>query len=221
MSDQELGLGLGRGKGLIVTRGSRGETPPVPTSTAEPPAHVAHSGPPGTGRARTQIVPLPAPPALVPAAPPLQVSGHPGGSGRVRGAPYHTPGLGGKRPRAPPPPPPQPPPKKKYKYKAGTVALREIRKYQKSTDLLIRKLPFQRLVREISGNVGSKPHRWTSDAILALQVASEDFTTEFFSLINLACIHAKRVTINKKDIDFWKSWNEAQVSKHSKGFKPN
>ena len=40
--------------------------------------------------------------------------------------------------------------KKPHRYRPGTVALREIRKYQKSTDLLLRKLPFQRLVREIA-----------------------------------------------------------------------
>ena len=40
--------------------------------------------------------------------------------------------------------------KKPHRYRPGTVALRDIRKYQKSTNLLVRKLPFQRLVREIA-----------------------------------------------------------------------
>ena len=81
----------------------------------------------------------------------------------------------------------------------GTVALREIRKYQKSTDLLIRKLPFQRLVREIAedfkGNL-----RFQSTAMLALQEAAEAHLVMLFEDTNLCCIHAKRVTISVKDM---------------------
>ena len=58
--------------------------------------------------------------------------------------------------------------KKPHRYRPGTVALREIRKYQKSTELLIRKLPFQRLVREICNDIKTDM-RWQSTAILALQ----------------------------------------------------
>jgi len=61
---------------------------------------------------------------------------------------------------------------KKHRYKPGTVALREIRKYQKSTELLIRKLPFQRLVREIAQDY-KQDLRFQSSAVLALQEASE------------------------------------------------
>ena len=74
--------------------------------------------------------------------------------------------------------------KKPHRYRPGTVALREIRRYQKSTELLIRKLPFQRLVREIA----------------------QDFKTDLrfqvglFEDTNLCAIHAKRVTIMPKDI---------------------
>lgn len=66
-------------------------------------------------------------------------------------------------------------PRKPHRYRPGTVALREIRKYQKSSDLLIRKLPFQRLVREIAENINGSVYRFQSTAILALQEAAEPF----------------------------------------------
>lgn len=94
------------------------------------------------------------------------------------------------------------PDRRKNRYKPGTVALREIRKYQKSTDLLLLKLPFQRLVREISQTVTADdgPHRWQSQAIMALQEATEAFLVNLFHDANLCAIHAKRVTIQQKDI---------------------
>ena len=89
--------------------------------------------------------------------------------------------------------------KKPHRYRPGTVALREIRRYQKSTDLLIRRLPFQRVVREISlhykGNL-----RFQSTSILALQEAAEAYHVGLFEDTNLCAIHAKRVTIMPKDI---------------------
>ena len=89
--------------------------------------------------------------------------------------------------------------KKPHRYRPGTVALREIRKYQKSTDLLIRKLPFQRLVREIA--FGMKTDlRFQSSAVLALQEAAEAYLVGLFEDTNLAAIHAKRVTIMPKDM---------------------
>ena len=88
--------------------------------------------------------------------------------------------------------------KKPHRYRPGTVALREIRKYQKSTDLLIRKAPFQRLVREILQDYGDL--RAQSTAILALQEASEAYLVGLFEDTNLCAIHAKRVTIMPKDI---------------------
>ena len=81
----------------------------------------------------------------------------------------------------------------------GTVALREIRKYQKSTELLIRKLPFQRLVREVAQDFRAGL-RFQSHAIMALQEASEAYLTSLFEDTNLCAIHAKRVTIMPKDI---------------------
>lgn len=89
--------------------------------------------------------------------------------------------------------------KKPHRYRPGTVALREIRKYQKSTDLLIRKLPFQRLVREIAAEM-KNDIRFQSTAILALQEASEAYLVGLFEDTNLCAIHAKRVTIMAKDI---------------------
>jgi histone H3 len=79
------------------------------------------------------------------------------------------------------------------------VALREIRKYQKSTDLLIRKLPFQRLVREIADEFKSDL-RFQGSAIAALQEASEAYLVGLFEDTNLCAIHAKRVTVMKKDM---------------------
>ena len=89
--------------------------------------------------------------------------------------------------------------KKPHRFRPGTVALRQIRKYQKSTDLLIRKRPFWRLVSEIGREIKSDL-RWQSTAILALQEASEAYLVGLFEDTNLCAIHAKRVTIMPKDI---------------------
>ena len=96
--------------------------------------------------------------------------------------------------------------KKHYRYRPGTVALKQIRQYQKSTELLIRKLPFQRLVREIAGDsqIITSPLcgkvRFQSTAIMALQEAAEAYLVGLFEDTNLCAIHAKRVTIMPKDI---------------------
>ena len=89
--------------------------------------------------------------------------------------------------------------KRPHRYRPGTVALREIRKYQKSTDLLIRKLPFQRLVREIAQDYNTDL-RFQASAILAMQEAAEAYLVGLFEDTNLCAIHAKRVTIMPKDI---------------------
>ena len=89
--------------------------------------------------------------------------------------------------------------KKPHRFRPGTVALREIRKYQKSTELLIRKLPFQRLVREIAQDFKTDL-RFQSHAITALQEASEVFLVQLFEDTNLCAIHAKRVTIMPRDL---------------------
>lgn len=88
---------------------------------------------------------------------------------------------------------------KKHRYRPGTVALREIRHYQKGSELLLRKLPFQRLVRELAQNF--KPDlRFQGSAVLALQEASEGYLVNLFEDTNLCAIHAKRVTIMPKDM---------------------
>jgi histone H3 len=89
--------------------------------------------------------------------------------------------------------------KKPHRYRPGTIALREIRRYQKSTELLIRKLPFQRLVREVSQDYMSCL-RFDGCAALALQESAEAYLVGLFENANLAAIHAKRVTIMPKDI---------------------
>uniref|UniRef100_A0A8C7JHF0 Core Histone H2A/H2B/H3 domain-containing protein n=1 Tax=Oncorhynchus kisutch TaxID=8019 RepID=A0A8C7JHF0_ONCKI len=83
--------------------------------------------------------------------------------------------------------------KKPHGYRPGTVALRENRGYQKSTELLIRKLAFQRLVREI-GQDFKTALRFRSSAVMALQEASEAYLVGLFEDTNLCAIHAKRVT---------------------------
>ncbi|XP_053415205.1 histone H3.3 type 2-like [Nycticebus coucang] len=89
--------------------------------------------------------------------------------------------------------------KKPHRYRPGTVALREIRRYQKSTELLIRKLPFQRLVREVAQAL-LPDLRFQSAAVGALQEASEAYLVGLFEDTNLCAIHAKRVTIMPKDM---------------------
>ncbi|KAL4898530.1 histone-fold-containing protein [Aspergillus ambiguus] len=93
---------------------------------------------------------------------------------------------------------------RRHRYRPGTVALKEIRKYQRSYDLLIQKLPFARLVREVALDIlpaerGSEL-RWQSHAIQALQEAAEAFLVHLFEDTNLCALHAKRVTIMQKDI---------------------
>merc|ERR1712153_267689 len=89
--------------------------------------------------------------------------------------------------------------KKPHRYRPGTVALREIRRYQKSTELLIRKSPFQRLVREIAQDMVTDI-KFQSQAVLALQEAAESYIVGLFEDTNLCTIHAKRVTVQLKDM---------------------
>jgi histone H3/H4 len=91
--------------------------------------------------------------------------------------------------------------KKPRRFRPGTVALREIRAYQKSTALLTRREPFKRLVWEITQGI---PHvramRWQSFAIAALHEAMEAYAVALFEDANLCAIHAGRVTIMVRDI---------------------
>ena len=86
-----------------------------------------------------------------------------------------------------------------HRFRPGTVALREIRRYQKSTELLIRRMPFQRLVREIAVEYKTDL-RFQASAILALQEATEAYLVALFEDSNLCAIHAKRVTIMPRDV---------------------
>ena len=89
--------------------------------------------------------------------------------------------------------------KKPMRYKPGTVALREIRHYQKTTELLICKLPFSRLVREVAQDFNTDLH-FQRNAIGALQEAAEIFMISLLEDTNLCAIHARRVTIFPKDM---------------------
>ena len=89
--------------------------------------------------------------------------------------------------------------RKPHRWKAGTVALREIRKMQKSTELMMRKLPFQRLVREIAQDFMTD-RKFQSSAVCALQEAAEAYLVGLFQDTNLCAIHGKRVTIMPKDM---------------------
>ena len=98
--------------------------------------------------------------------------------------------------------------KKPHRFRPGTVALREIKKYQKSTELLLRKLPFQRLVREIAGEVprsnvsDDAPLRFQTAALLALQEAAESYLVDYFEDCNFHAVTSKRVTLMDKDMHF-------------------
>ncbi|XP_049597047.1 histone H3-like centromeric protein A [Syngnathus scovelli] len=105
---------------------------------------------------------------------------------------------GNAQPPAPPPPLPTPP--RRRRYRPGTKALMEIRKFQKSTELLIGKAPFSRLVREVCQSYGRSALRWQVFALMALQEAAEALLVLLFSDANLCAIHAKRVTIFPRDL---------------------
>ena len=79
----------------------------------------------------------------------------------------------------------------------GMKALKEIKKYQNTTNLLIRRFPFQKVVREIERNI-RLDLRFQSTAIMALQEVGEAFLIELFEQSNLYAVHAKRVTVNAK-----------------------
>lgn len=87
-----------------------------------------------------------------------------------------------------------------YRYRPGTVALREIRKFQNNTDHILRKFLFQRLVHEIAAQY-KDDLRFQTSAILALQEAAQAHLVGLFEETNLAAIHGKRITITPKDIE--------------------
>lgn len=99
----------------------------------------------------------------------------------------------------------------KRRRKPGEVALREIRLLQRSTKLLLRKLPFARVVREIQTEFTGVGYRWQAEALLALQEAAETYLVRTFEDANLCAIHGKRVTLQVKDI---------QLSLRIRGIRP-
>ena len=92
------------------------------------------------------------------------------------------------------------PESKKHRFRPGTVALREIRRYQKSTELLIRRAPFRRLIREVCENVMQRSLRFQSSAMDAIQEASEAHLINVLEAANLVAIHSRRVTVMPRDI---------------------
>jgi histone H3 len=89
--------------------------------------------------------------------------------------------------------------KKSRRFRPGTVALRQIRKLQKSTDLLLRKAPFQRLVREVATSQ-KEGLRWAASAVAAVQEATESHLVSLLSDANLCALHGRRVTVFPRDL---------------------
>ena len=89
------------------------------------------------------------------------------------------------------------------RFRPGTVALRDIRKFQKSTDQLIQKLPFRRLVRELALDIDNQK-RFQESALRAIQEAAEAYIVSLLEEANLCAIHAKRITIQPKDLQLAK-----------------
>lgn len=91
--------------------------------------------------------------------------------------------------------------RKPRRFRPGSRALLEIRRFQKTTELLIPKLPFSRLIREICLNMVSSDYRFQSLALLALQEAAEAYMVTLFEDSLLCAIHAKRVTVMPRDMN--------------------
>ena len=107
--------------------------------------------------------------------------------------------------------------KKHHRYRPGTVALREIRKYQRSCDLLLAQLPFQRLVREVAYDYCNN-FRFQRAAIKILQEATEAYMVELFEDANLLAASAKRVTIMPKDIQLARRLRGIQLARRLRVF---
>ena len=112
--------------------------------------------------------------------------------------------------------------KKPHRYRPGTVALREIRRYQKSTNLMIPKMPFVKIVRKITQDEGKrvfeKDYRWQGAALLASQTAAEDYLTVQLEDANVCALHTKRCTVMPKDIQLVRRIKgETQVKSTNRG----
>lgn len=91
-------------------------------------------------------------------------------------------------------------PQTRKRTRPGETALREIRQYQKSTELLLRRMPFARLVREIQSEYTTTTYKWAGTALLALQEASEAYLVKLFEDSYLCALHGKRTTLMVRDI---------------------
>ncbi|KAK9910217.1 hypothetical protein M0R45_034188 [Rubus argutus] len=91
--------------------------------------------------------------------------------------------------------------RKKRRNRPGSVALREIRHFQKTVKLVIPAAPFIRTVREITNNLSHDVTRWTAEALECIQEAAEDYLVNLFEDSMLCAIHAKRVTLMRKDFE--------------------
>ena len=91
--------------------------------------------------------------------------------------------------------------KKKHRFRPGTVALRQIRHYQKSTDRIFRFMPFRRLIQTLAHKIGTSDVRLNKEAVLAIQEAVEAKVVRHLEDANLSAIHAGRVTVMGKDVD--------------------
>ncbi|XP_003528799.1 histone H3-like centromeric protein HTR12 [Glycine soja] len=91
--------------------------------------------------------------------------------------------------------------RKKRRNRSGTVALREIRHFQRSCELLIPAAPFIRCVKQITNQFSTEVSRWTPEAVVALQEAAEEYLVHLFEDGMLCAIHARRITLMKKDIE--------------------
>ncbi|MBN19784.1 MAG: hypothetical protein CL678_00750 [Bdellovibrionaceae bacterium] len=90
--------------------------------------------------------------------------------------------------------------RKQRRYRPGTVALREIRKFQRGTELLLKRAPFRRCVREIAMQATETAGmRFTQNAFLALQTSAEDLMTELFRKAQRRALDRKKITITAKD----------------------
>lgn len=99
------------------------------------------------------------------------------------------------------------------RWRPGTVALRDIKRYQGTTNMLLRRLPFQKLVREICQDWKSDT-KWAASALLALQEATEGFMIKLFESMNLVAIHGNRVTVLKKDFSLIVNHFRPDIKQH-------
>ncbi len=89
--------------------------------------------------------------------------------------------------------------KRKHRWRPGTVAMRDIRRYQKSTKCLMQRAPFQRLVRSLAKGYNSEL-RFQASSLAALQEATEAYVVGLFEDVNLCALHAGRVTVMTRDM---------------------